>query len=559
MAQNNGNEVLIGKIIAIKGPVVDVQFEKTHGNKFPSIYDILHVTKNTKEIASELKLEVLAHLGDFKVRAIALGNTLYLGRGMEVRSYGEQLMIPVGVTGRIFNSIGETIDELEKKENGQELQDILVNAKKENIVKDPPSLDEIDSNVNLLHTYIKVVDFFAPITLGGKVGFFGGAGVGKTVFLKELINTLIDKESAKTVFAGIGERTREGAELWQEFNIEEADKSQEDKDKKIKILNNMSIIFGQMNEPPGVRFRTAHAAVTMAEYFRDQDNGTNTKNNVMLFADNIFRFVQAGAELSTLLGRMPSNVGYQPTLEMEVGDLEERMVSTKKGTITSLQAVYVPADDLTDPAPAAIFSHLDAKLVLKREVAEKGLYPAVDPLESGTNFKWDKTNIDSFIKKIKDKSEDFSNDVIRKLLNIHLPLMKEAKDIIEKNKNIEKMINMLGAESISDEDRIINRKAKFLEAFFTQPFVMSESFSKTKGKMVPIWETIYGVLIILKDEEFIQNNDLKPDNFKYLGKIDDIVEYIDESKAQEIKIDNKSLYAGLSDRKNNLEKLLNKF
>jgi F-type H+-transporting ATPase subunit beta len=560
-----GTNTVIGKISAVRGTVCDIRFDNLSNDNLPEIYHLLEVTDEsyTKNNDKDefrlppLKMEVLSHLGDNTVRALALGNTFMLGREMEVSYHKEQLRFPVNITGRMFNTLGDTIDGFgdsyaitDKVENiaeiqhyGKEnLQDIQEEGKlkiiREEIIQDPPAFKDISESTDLLHTYIKVVDVICPIAKGSKVGFFGGAGTGKTVFIKELINTLTEKEHCKTIFAGVGERTREGAELWEEFTKLHNQKIDDTKDKpsgeKPGIMHNLSFIFGQMNEPPGIRFRTAHSAVRVAEYFRDQQQNENSKkgNNVMLFIDNIFRFVQAGSEVSTLLGRIPSSVGYQPTLEMEIGDLQERICSTKHGSITSIQAVYVPADDMTDPAPTAIFAHLDSKIVLNRDIAAKSLYPAVDILESGSNLI---SKIDSeFAKKIVETYFDeinekfFTKDSIEILLVNQQYISKKVKEILSKDKELEKIINLLGIDQLTDDQRNLHKRAIALKYFFTQPFEVSKKFSGQAGKRVPIWDSLFGclvlcvhkdianleenVLLLLKDiggiySSFLENND----------------------------------------------------
>jgi len=579
-----------GWIISIKGPVIDVEFDlsgsesqqssaepeniqgdnrqltenktgskeshtktKKKDNELPGIYDIVEVTTEGNDIEKPLLLEVLSHLGTNKVRTVAMGSTFQLGRGMRVVAKGTQLQVPVGVLGRIFNTVGETIDdrpnpiEQDTIDYYDWLTDSRTTISRVHIVKDPPPFQEVKPPSEILHTYIKVVDFMAPMPKGGKVGFFGGAGVGKSVFLQEIINTMIETAGAKTVFAGVGERTREGSDLWGEFmDIHQIQMENPNIPLEKRLLNNLVFVFGQMNEPSGVRFRTAHTAITMAEYFRDVENLDNNKkrkeNNVLFFADNIFRFIQAGAEVSTLLGRMPSNVGYQPTLEMEVGDLEERITSTEKGWITSVQAVYVPADDLTDPAPSTIFGHLDATIVLTREIAEKNIYPAVDPLASTSNFLTKMTEnyvnlfYDHYIDSI--TASGLTEDDAKKLLRAHPRLVKIVKNILEKNKQIEKIINLLGKDSISAEQRAINDRAERITNFLTQPFKVAEVFSGIPGLQVPIWDTLFGFLILCYDTDVL-NIDTK--HFKFIGDLISSMEKKDETKdfAKYLK-DNKS-------------------
>jgi F-type H+-transporting ATPase subunit beta len=517
-------ELIKGRITAVRGTVCDITFDDLLYGQLPEIYHLLEVTDkdytgensaNGQSILSPLKMEVLSHLGDNSVRALALGNTFMLGRSMEVTYKRNQLKFPVNVTGRMFNTMGDTIDGFSDefqindskhdipiiqhygKESSeadiQRTQEII----REEIIQDPPEFKDISHSTELLHTYIKVVDVICPIAKGSKVGFFGGAGTGKTVFIKEMINTLTEKEQCKTIFAGVGERTREGAELWEEFTALHNQKIEESGSDH-GIMQNLSFIFGQMNEPPGIRFRTAHSAVRVAEHFRDQKN-PDGKNNVMLFIDNIFRFVQAGSEVSTLLGRIPSSVGYQPTLEMEIGDLQERICSTKNGSITSIQAVYVPADDMTDPAPTAIFAHLDSKIVLNRDIAAKALYPAVDILDSGSNLisKINETFADDVIAQhAHEEISEYDRDVIRMLLMKQQVIVKKVKELLSKDKELEKIINLLGIDQLTPEQRIIHSRAIALKYFFTQPFEVSKKFSGQEGERVPIWASLFGCLAL---------------------------------------------------------------
>lgn len=522
-------EGLQGIITAVRGTVCDVSFPDLKGENLPAIYHLLEVTderylsairKQSGGAGTSLQMEVLAHIGDSVVRVLALGTTFMLGRGMTVTYHRRQLMFPVNVTGRMFNTLGESIDGFETESayaitssttHTHTIRDYVNKQQapagaadmeiiREEIVQDPPSLNEIDASVELLHTQIKVVDVICPIAKGSKVGFFGGAGTGKTVFIKELINTLTEKEQCKTIFAGVGERTREGAELWDEFTKLHKENIA---GKRPGIMQNLAFIFGQMNEPPGIRFRTAHSAVRVAEYYRDMKS--ESRNNVMLFVDNIFRFVQAGAEVSTLLGRIPSSVGYQPTLEMEIGDLQERICSTNRGSITSIQAVYVPADDMTDPAPTAIFAHLDSKIVLNREVAAKNFYPAVDILDSNSNLigRMDEAYATDVVDRNKAAivESGFTIETARLLLMSHAKIVKKVKETLAKDKELEKIINLLGEEQLQPEQRILHNRAKALKNYFTQPFVVSEKFSKIKGELVPVWDSLFGCLVICTDTD----------------------------------------------------------
>jgi F-type H+-transporting ATPase subunit beta len=493
-----------GVIKKIQGPIIDIVFPNTELRELPNIYDALIVKRDIGIIY----LEVQAHLGEGCVRAIALDSTDGLGRGMKIIDTGGPIKVPVGVTGRLFNVLGNPID-------GK--QEPLALKGKEAIIKEPPEYSKLNPERSVLQTYIKVVDLIAPFPRGGKIGFFGGAGVGKTVFLKELINTLIVKQKAFSIFSGIGERTREGSEDWEDF-----------KDDK-ELLKNLLFVFGQMNETSGIRFRAGQTAITMAEYFRDKEH-----KDVLLFIDNIFRYVQAGSEVSTLLGRMPSAVGYQPTLEMELGDIQERISSTVDGSITAVEAVYVPADDLTDPAPSAIFAHLDASLVLKREIAEKGIYPAVDPLESASRIlepsvAESPSYPEQFLNKPDSEDQinainEFGETLLRKLLNSHYKIAKKVREILEINKGLENTINLLGEEELKQEDKETHWRAVRIQKFFSQPFVVSAVFSGIDGVQVPIWETLYGFLCLTCD-------DIKPikesdeDNFWNKGGITEVDGY----------------------------------
>ena len=521
------SQVIKGRITAVRGTVCDITFDDLLHGQLPEIYHLLEVSDpdytgsnstDGQNLLPPLKMEVLSHLGDNTVRALALGNTFMLGRAMEVSYKKHQLRFPVNITGRMFNTMGDTIDgfsdEYQINDAKNEIKTIGSYGKvsdtseyiiqeiiREEIIQDPPEFKDISHSTELLHTYIKVVDVICPIAKGSKVGFFGGAGTGKTVFIKEMINTLTEKEQCKTIFAGVGERTREGAELWEEFTALHNQKVSE-AGPEHGIMQNLSFIFGQMNEPPGIRFRTAHSAVRVAEYFRDQENSSG-KNNVMLFIDNIFRFVQAGSEVSTLLGRIPSSVGYQPTLEMEIGDLQERICSTKNGSITSIQAVYVPADDMTDPAPTAIFAHLESKIVLNRDIAAKALYPAVDILESGSNLisKINETFADTIIHQYASENDGtYSEDVMKVLLVRQEIIVKKVKELLSKDKELEKIINLLGIDQLTPDQRIIHSRAIALKYFFTQPFQVSKKFSGQDGQRVPIWGSLFGSLALCVDD-----------------------------------------------------------
>jgi F-type H+-transporting ATPase subunit beta len=554
------NEKIKGRITAVRGTVCDITFDDISHGTLPEIYHLLEVTdtsytgeksENGQSQLPPLKMEVLSHLGDNTVRALALGNTFMLGRSMEVTYKQNQLKFPVNVTGRMFNTMGDTIDGFsdeyrinDRVDNVQTVQhygkpvsagDIITTQEiiREEIIQDPPEFKDISHSTELLHTYIKVVDVICPIAKGSKVGFFGGAGTGKTVFIKEMINTLTEKEQCKTIFAGVGERTREGAELWEEFTALHNQKIEESGTDH-GIMQNLSFIFGQMNEPPGIRFRTAHSAVRVAEHFRDQENPYG-KNNVMLFIDNIFRFVQAGSEVSTLLGRIPSSVGYQPTLEMEIGDLQERICSTRNGSITSIQAVYVPADDMTDPAPTAIFAHLDSKIVLNRDIAAKALYPAVDILDSGSNLisKINESFADEVIAQhAHEDAGEYDKEVMRLLLMKQQIIVKKVKELLSKDKELEKIINLLGIEQLTPEQKVIHSRAIALKYFFTQPFEVSKKFSGQDGERVPIWASLFGCLALSVHESI---GDFTDKQLPFLKDIGGIYETYAHSKSDKKK------------------------
>lgn len=442
-----------GNVIQVVGVVVDVEFEK---GMLPAIYDALHITLG----GSLLVLEVAQHLSETSVRAIALSSTDGLKRGDEVQATGAPISVPVGkeTQGRMFNVIGDPIDG-KKAVKGQTAL----------IHRDPPSLMEQSGKTEILETGIKVIDLIAPIAKGGKVGLFGGAGVGKTVLIQELINNIAKFHSGNSVFAGVGERTREGNDLYHE--MEESG-----------VLDKTSLVFGQMNEPPGARLRVALTGLTMAETFRDEGK------DVLLFVDNIFRFTQAGAEVSALLGRLPSAVGYQPNLQQEMGALQERITSTKKGSVTSVQAVYVPADDLTDPAPATTFAHLDSTISLNRALTEIGIYPAVDPLDSSS------TILDPEI-----VSEE------------HYRVAREVQRVLQRYKDLQDIIAIMGMEELSDEDKQTVQRARRIQRFFSQPFHVAEGFTGTPGAYVKLEDTIKGFAEILDGK-----HDDKPESEFYM-------------------------------------------
>jgi F-type H+-transporting ATPase subunit beta len=456
-----------GKIVQVIGPTVDVEFPS---GQLPAIYNALKITDKAREI--DIVCEVSLHIGNNVVRAIAMKSTDGLVRGMEVVDQGEPISIPVGAQslGRIFNVLGEAIDGLGP---------IAEPNKRYPIHRPAPKLEDQATEVEQLETGIKVVDLLAPYAKGGKIGLFGGAGVGKTVLIQELIRNIATEHGGYSVFAGVGERTREGNDLWLEMN-------------ESGVVSKTSLVFGQMNEPPGARLRVALAGVAVAEYFRDEEN-----QDVLLFVDNIFRFVQAGSEVSALLGRMPSAVGYQPTLGTEMGGLQERICSTKKGSITSVQAIYVPADDITDPAPATTFSHLDATTVLSRKLTELGIYPAVDPLASTSRI--------------------LSPAIVGKE---HFDVARRVQEILQRNTELQDIIAILGMEELSEEDRLTVNRARKIQRFLSQPFFVAEVFTGTPGKYVKVADTIRGFKEIIEGK-----HDSIPEQAFYMaGSIDEVVE-----------------------------------
>ncbi len=453
-----------GRVVGIVGPIVDVKFSS---NSIPKIHNALKGRIGDRNIM----MEVEQILGDDEVRCIALDSTDGLSRGMELEDTGNPIMVPVGNEnmGRIFNLMGEPIDkkgEVKCKERWP-------------IHREPPTLEEQNTKTEILETGIKAVDLIAPFPKGGKIGFFGGAGVGKTVLVMEMIRNIAIEHGGFSIFAGVGERTREGNELWKEM-IESG------------VIDNTILVFGQMNEPPGARFRVALSALTMAEYFRDVQN-----KDVLLFIDNIFRFVQAGSEVSALLGRMPSAVGYQPTLSTDIGELEERITSTKNGSITSIQAIYVPADDITDPAPATTFTHLDATIVLSRQIAELGLYPAIDPLESNSKL------LDPSI-----------------IGEEHYNVAREVQRVLQRYKDLQDIIAILGMDELSEEDRLTVRRARKIQRFLSQPLFVAEHFNGIKGEYVPIAENVKGFKEILEGKY----DDLPEQAFLMVGTIDQAIQ-----------------------------------
>ena len=452
-----------GTILEIKGVVLDVRFT----DDLPGIYNALEITRPD---GTTLVAEVQQLLGDDKVRAVALDTTDGLSRGTDVIDTGAPISVPVGepTLGRIFNVLGEAIDE-----GGP------VNAtEKWPIHRDPPAFDALSPTSEIFETGIKVIDLLAPYVKGGKVGLFGGAGVGKTVLIQELIHNIAQEHGGLSVFAGVGERTREGNDLWLEM-------------KESGVISKTALVYGQMNEPPGARLRVALSGLTMAEYFRDVGG-----QDVLLFVDNIFRFVQAGSEVSALLGRMPSAVGYQPTLQTEMGDLQERITSTRNGSVTSVQAIYVPADDLTDPAPAASFAHLDATTVLNRAIAEKGIYPAVDPLDS-TSTALEPTVV----------GEE------------HYEVATRVQEILQEYKDLQDIIAILGVDELTDEQKLVVSRARRIERFLSQPFHVAEAFTGTPGAYVTLRDTVRGFKEIIEGK----HDDLPEGAFLLVGTIEDAV------------------------------------
>jgi F-type H+-transporting ATPase subunit beta len=473
MSAANGHNV--GKIVEIKGVVIDAQFE----GELPAIYNALEISVPAADGgATTLVAEVQQHLGDDRVRAIAMDATDGLARGLDVVDTGAQISVPVGevTLGRIFNVLGEPVDH----------GDPLADSERWEIHRKPPAFDDLSPTVEIFETGIKVIDLLAPYVKGGKVGLFGGAGVGKTVLIQELINNIAQEHGGLSVFAGVGERTREGNDLWLEMT-------------ESGVIEKTALVYGQMNEPPGARLRVGLSGLTMAEYFRDVQN-----QDVLLFIDNIFRFVQAGSEVSALLGRMPSAVGYQPTLATEMGELQERITSTNKGSITSVQAIYVPADDLTDPAPAASFAHLDATTVLSRSISEKGIYPAVDPLDSSSR-----------ILQPGSVSEE------------HYSVATRVQQVLQRYKDLQDIIAILGMDELSDEDKVIVQRARKIERFLSQPFHVAEQFTGTSGKYVRLEDTIRSFQEVLDGK----HDDLPEQAFYLVGGIDDVLARAEELKA----------------------------
>ena len=459
MAEQN-----IGKVVQVVGPVLDIRFEN---GKLPALLNAIHVDNGGETVVCE----VAQQLGDDTVRCIAMSSTDGMVRGARAVDMGEGITVPVGkeTLGRVFNLLGEAIDNKEQP----------VTEERHCIHRDPPPYTEQQGTTEILETGIKVVDLIAPYAKGGKIGLFGGAGVGKTVLIMELINNVAKQHGGLSVFAGVGERTREGNDLYMEM-------------KESGVIEKTALVYGQMNEPPGARMRVALSGLTMAEYFRDKEG-----QDVLLFIDNIYRFTQAGSEVSALLGRMPSAVGYQPTLATEMGALQERITSTKKGSITSVQAIYVPADDLTDPAPATTFAHLDATTVLSRSIASLGIYPAVDPLDSTSRI--------------------LTPDIVGLE---HYEVARETQRILQRYRELQDIIAIMGMDELSEEDKLTVARARKIQNFLSQPFTVAEQFTGMQGKYVPIHETVRGFREIIEGK----HDDLPESAFLFVGTIDEAIE-----------------------------------
>ena len=467
----------IGKVVQVIGPVVDIEFPL---DQLPAIYNAVKIEGKVDQLEINLTVEVMQHLGDNTTRCIAMSSTDGLTRGMKATDTGAPISIPVGpeTLGRVFNVLGQTVDNK---------PEAVKTAETWPIHRAAPSFEEQETATSILETGIKVVDLIAPYSRGGKIGLFGGAGVGKTVLIMELIHNIATQHGGYSVFAGVGERTREGNDLWSEMQ-------------ESGVIDKTALVYGQMNEPPGARMRVALTGLTMAEYFRDVAG-----QDVLLFIDNIFRFIQAGSEVSALLGRMPSAVGYQPTLTTDVGALQERITSTKKGSITSVQAVYVPADDLTDPAPAATFAHLDATTVLSRQIAELGIYPAVDPLDSTSRIVDPNT-----------------------IGEEHYKVARGVQEVLQRYKELQDIIAILGMEELSDDDKLMVSRARKIQRFLSQPFFVAEVFTGTPGKYVPLKETIRGFKEILDGK----HDDLPESAFYMVGTIDEVIEQARKTKGE---------------------------
>jgi F-type H+-transporting ATPase subunit beta len=485
--EHTGDGDNVGRIEEIQGVVIEASFPAEH---LPEINHALEIERpeSTKEGEQEgvssgttkLVLEVQQHLGDDRVRAVAMDTTDGLSRGLEVVDTGAPITVPVGraVLGRIFNLLGEPIDQGDAIETDEHWP----------IHRPAPTVEDLTPTTEILETGIKVVDLLAPYAKGGKVGLFGGAGVGKTVLIQELIRNIGEEHEGLSAFCGVGERSREGNDLWLEM-------------KESGVLEKTVLVFGQMNEPPGARMRVALSGLTMAEYFREEGG-----QDVLLFIDNIFRFVQAGSEVSALLGRMPSQVGYQPTLETEMGPLQERITSTREGSVTSVQAIYVPADDLTDPAPASVFAHLNATTTLSRAISEKGIYPAVDPLDSTSTI--------------------LKPDIVGEE---HFRVANQVKEVLQRYKELQDIIAILGIDELSDEDKLTVGRARRIERFLSQPFFVAEAFTGTPGEYVPIAETVRGFQEILEGK----HDDVPEGAFFLKGSIDQVVEARGEAEEDE--------------------------
>lgn len=459
-----------GRIVQVIGPVVDVEFEN---GRLPMIKDALTVSVDGQTRV----MESAQHMGNHTIRCIMLGTSEGLAKDMEVTNTGSCIKVPVGeaTLGRMFNVLGEPIDK----------KGAVASAEKWEIHRKAPSFKDQSPVVEILETGIKVIDLLAPYAKGGKIGLFGGAGVGKTVLIQELIRNIATEHGGYSIFTGVGERSREGNDLWNEMQ-------------ESGVINKTALVFGQMNEPPGSRMRVAQTGLTMAEYFRDKEH-----KDVLLFIDNIFRYVQAGSEVSALLGRMPSAVGYQPTLATEVGELQERITSTTDGSITSVQAVYVPADDLTDPAPAITFAHLDATTVLSRKIVEQGIYPAVDPLESNSRI--------------------LEPDIVGEE---HYSVARQTQELLQKYKELQDIIAILGMEELDENDKLAVYRARKIQKFLSQPFNVAENFTGLKGKYVPLSETIRGFKMIISGEL----DDIPESAFLMAGTIDDVLEKAEKLK-----------------------------
>ena len=454
----------IGKVVQVIGPVLDIRFQD---GQLPELLSAIEIQNGDRKIVAE----VAQHIGDNVARCVSMNATDGMVRGLDAVDTGGPITVPVGdkCLGRIFNLLGQPIDENPAPEDVERWP----------IHRQPPSFEEQETSTEILETGIKVVDLIAPYAKGGKIGLFGGAGVGKTVLIMELINNVAKQHGGLSVFAGVGERTREGNDLYNEMQ-------------ESGVINKTALVYGQMNEPPGARMRVALSGLTMAEYFRDREN-----QDVLLFIDNIFRFTQAGSEVSALLGRMPSAVGYQPTLATEMGALQERITSTKKGSITSVQAVYVPADDLTDPAPATTFAHLDATTVLSRAISSLGIYPAVDPLESTSRI--------------------LSPEIVGAE---HYEVARQVQSILQRYKELQDIIAIMGMDELSDEDKLIVARARKVQRFLSQPFSVAEQFTGMQGKYVPLKETIRGFKEIIEGK----HDDLPESAFLFVGTIEEAVE-----------------------------------